>query len=156
MRRARGFTLVEVATTLGLAASLVVLAAPSLTNAASVSKARSVVSRMTQDYLWARGRAAAGSAASVRFVLNANCSWTTTVDGAVDAAHSLDAARVAEMAGSLSCTGRNGSVLPLTFTFDPQGLVQPAAQFSFTSTNGQSWPLRVLGSGTIVHTAGSS
>lgn len=156
MRRARGFTLVELATTLGLAAALVALAAPSLTNTVSVSKAKSVVSRMTQDYLWARGRAAAGSMASIRFVLNADCSWTTMVDDTVDAAHSFDAAQIAQTAGHLSCTGLNGSALPLTFTFDVQGMVLPAAQFSYTAVSGQSWPFRVLGSGTIIHTAGTS
>ncbi len=155
-KHARGFTLIEVATTLSLASALMALAAPSLTNAASVSKSRTVVNKMTQDYLWARGRASMGRATAVRFVLNADCSWTTTIDGVADAAHSFDATQIATAARGTSCRGQTGSALPLTFAFDTQGMVLPSAQFTFVAGNGQTWPLRVLGSGTILHTPGAS
>ncbi len=151
-----GFTMIELAVTMSIAALLLALAAPSLTSAASTAKARVVVNRMTQDYQWARGRAAMGRTASVTFTLNADCSWVTSAGGVVDTAHSYTTTQVAAGAAGLTCTSQAGGALPIVFVFDSQGMVAPSAQLSFTSDKGQVWPLRLLNSGSIVLTTGTS
>ena len=155
MKSMRGFTLVELAVTLVVASILLAVALPSLSTAIANSRARNVVSKFTQDFNSLRSVAASGTH-TVTLTLAGNCSWSATVDGVNDAARSLTATELTNSSSGFACAASGTTVLPVVFTFTPQGFVQPSATFSFTGSSGQTWPIQVLGSGTIAITIGSS
>lgn len=150
----KGFTLIEIAITLVLIAILAFMAVPWMGSAVSTSKAKSVVFRFVEDFKAMRGAAASGSNAVV-LTMNADCSWSASVNGSSDAAHSYSAAQLAAAAPGVSCSATAPTTLPVTFSFDSQGLVSPSAKLNFASTTNQSWPIQVLNSGSVILTGGA-
>lgn len=155
MTATRGFTLVELAVTLAVSSVLVAVTVPYLGTAIGNSRARNTVSKFTQDFNSLRSLAASGTH-TVTLTLASNCSWSANVDGSVDPDRSMTASNLASSAAGFTCAALGTTLLPVVFTFSPQGFVQPSATFSFTGSSGQVWPIQVLGSGTIVITTGSS
>lgn len=150
--RCRGFSLVELMVTVSVIAVLLILVTPSFSNSVSTSRERSVVQKFAQDFDWSRS---AATTRSVSLTLNANCSWSATVDGVVDSSHSMTAATLSGLAAGIACAG--GTVaLPATFAFTSQGFATPNGTLSFTGARGQQWPLQVLYSGSMVRVKGAS
>lgn len=154
LRRVGGFTLIELAVTMVIAMILLAVAAPYLGKAISTARARNVVSKFNQDFSALRGIASSGNHA-VTLLLSSNCTWTATVDGSTDSSRSMTADSLGATSSGFACTGTGATALPVTFTFSQQGYVQPSATFSMTSQTGQTWPVRILGSGTVAITTGS-
>lgn len=149
---ARGFTLIELMVTLTVVALLTLIAVPSFGNATQVSRERSAVQKLMQDFSWARSAAAAaGSVSSTTLTLNANCTWSTTVNGVADATHSMSSTSLSSLAPSMACA----SSLPITFTFTPQGFVNNAGTFTYTGQSGQAYKLQILYSGTVLRLNGA-
>ena len=155
MKPARGFTLIELMVTVSLVAVLMSVVAPFLGNAIANARARNIVSKFRQDFSWARNLAGT-SGRAVTLTLKADCSWSSTVEGTVDASHSLTATELAASASAMSCTGNNTTALPVTMTFTSQGFVAPGATFVFNGPNAQTWPIQILGSGSVIVTRGAS
>ena len=155
LKQSRGFTLIELAITVVIAMILLAVATPYLAKSISTARSRNVVAKFTQDFSSLRGIASSGTH-TVTMALAANCSWTATVDGTIDSTRSMTAASLSTNASGFTCAAMGATTLPVTFTFDAQGYVRPSATFSMTSPTGQTWPIRVLGSGTVVVTKGSS
>ena len=111
---ARGFSLIELMVTITVIAVLLILGAPSFGSSAATARERSVVQKFTQDFDWARG---AAGVSTVTMTLTAACTWSTTVNGVVDAAHFDDGrdALGAQSAG-LACSAGT-LALPATFVF---------------------------------------
>jgi hypothetical protein len=126
-----------------------------------------------QDFTWARGAAGAGDAATllpgisgyptVALTLSTDCHWTTTISTAAsgpvtDPNHSMTAATLLSRAPTLTCAGTPGLALPVTFTFTAQGYTSSAGSISFSSTagSGQTFPLDILSSGSIIRSSSAS
>lgn len=150
--RSTGFTLVELMVTLALLVLVAMQAVPSIGQAVTVARERSVVQKFVQDYDWLRSRA---GSATVALTFNADCSWSATINGAADADHSMTAAALGSTAPSFACSGGT-LALPVTFTFTRQGFVSPNGTLVLTGASGQGWPLQVLYSGSIVRRTGAS
>lgn len=164
--RERGFSLIELTIAMALVALLTVLAVPSFGNAARSSRERSVAQKLVQDFTWARGAAGAGDAAAfgtssgaatVVFTLKRDCSWTTTVNGTVNDAHSLTTAQLADMAPGIACASTSPA-LPAAFAFTPQGFVSSSGSVTYTGASGQAFAFTILYSGSIIRSvaAGAS
>lgn len=151
-RRAVGFTLIELLIVMSVVALLVVMTLPSVSTMAATAKERSVVAKFAQDFDWVRGSSAAKT---VSLTLNTDCTWTTTVNGATDTNHSMTSTTLTSAVIRLSCA--SGSIaLPASFSFTSQGFVNPIGTLGFTGAHGQSWPLQILYSGSIVFANGAS
>lgn len=154
LNKPRGFTLIELMVTISLVGVLMAVVAPYLTNAISNARARNVVSKFRQDFSWLRNQAATGNKV-ITLTLNADCSWSSSIDAAVDTSRSLSSTEIAN-SSSISCSPTNTTVLPVTFNFTNQGFVNPTATFVFNGPNGQKWPVQILSSGTVILTQGAS
>ena len=155
MKFARGFTLIELMVTISLVAILLSVVAPYIASAIANAKARNVVSKFGQDFAWSRNQAATNNLA-VALTLNADCSWSATVDGTVDTSHSVTATELAGNASTVTCTATNATSFPVTLSFTSQGFVRPGASFVFNGPNNQTWPIQILSSGTVIVTRGAS
>lgn len=155
LKQPRGFTLIELAVTIAVVALLAAVVLPYLGGTISNSRSRTVVAKFTQDFAWLRNTAGTGTH-TVTLTLNADCSWAGTVDGNADSARSYSTAQVQQESPGMGCTGQSGTALPVTLTFNSQGFVAPSANFTFSASTGQQWPMQVLGSGTLAITTGSS
>jgi len=149
----RGFSLIELMVTVAIIAVMLAIGVPSFGNSVRASRERSVVQRMTQDFQWARTAAAtqpatgATGATTVQMTIAADCSWSTKVNGASDATHSMSSSAVASTAPGVAC----GGIAPATFTFTPQGFVDTTGQLTFSGTAYAS-PLKfqILSSGAMI------
>ena len=157
----RGFSLVELMVTIAVVALTMVLAAPSFGNATRGARERSVVQKLVQDFAWARGAAVAGDAAAfgasagaatVVLTLKSDCSWTTTVNGTANDAHSLTSAQLATVAPGLGCTATSPA-LPAAFAFTSQGFVSSTGSVTCTSASGQTFTLTILYSGSVLRSS---
>ena len=161
----RGFTLVELMVTIAIIAIMMVLAMPSFGTASRTSRERGVIAHLIQDFTWARGAAGAASAhtldasiaattsPTLTLTLNADCTWSTTINGTVNAAHSMTSTSLATLAPGMSCSG-TAPTLPATFTFTPQGFVNTTGTVTFTGATSTTTQLRVLYSGSILRLNG--
>jgi len=160
LKRAHGFTLIELAIAISLMAMLAALALPALISTVNNARSRSMIQKLMGDFVWARNSAATAASATsgtvATFTVNADCSWSTTVGGVANTAHSLDSTSLGQLAPGLSCTAGSGNTLPLTFNFTPQGFVAPSSTLTYTTNRGQSWVLQVLTSGSMLLTNGAS
>lgn len=154
----RGFTLIELMVAIAIVALTMVLAAPSFGNATRSARERNAVQKLVQDFAWARGAAGAGDAAAwgtssgsatVVLTLKADCSWTTTVNGTVNDAHSYTAAQLAAAAPGIGCAGTSPA-LPAAFTFSAQGFVSTTGTVTYTGASGQAFTLTILYSGSVI------
>lgn len=146
-----GFTLIEVLIVIAIISVLASLALPSLGTMVATGRERSTVDKLTQDFDWLRVQAASAAAS---LTLNPDCTWTATVNGAIDAVHSMTAATLTSRAIQLSC--QNGTLtLPVTFAFSTQGYSSASGTLTVVGGHGQSWPLQVLYSGSIVNNQNS-
>ena len=150
--RGRGFSLIELMVTVAIVALLLVMVMPSFSNSVASSRERTVVQKFVQDFDWSRS---AATTRAVTLTLSANCSWSASVDGVVDTAHSMTPAALSGLAAGIACSG--GTVaLPATFAFTSQGFATPNGTLGFTGARGQQWPLQVLYSGSMVRVKGAS
>ncbi|MDE3009794.1 MAG: GspH/FimT family protein [Pseudomonadota bacterium] len=129
-------------------------AIPALRNSVNTGRARAVAQRFQQDFAWLRGQATTGSHI-ITLTVNSDCSWTAVEDNSAVNAHSFTTAQLATAAPGIGCSLGTGS-LPLSFTFDNQGFVGNAAALTFSASSGQTFPLQILGSGTLVRINGAS
>jgi len=153
-----GFGLIELMVTVAIIAVMMSLAVPSFGNAARSSRERSVVQRLVQDFSWARGAAVTGNASilnsaasgapAVTLKLNANCSWTLSVNNNAVSDHSMALGTLQSTAPNITCSST--IALPATFTFTPQGFVNTTGTVTFTGAGGQAYPLQILYSGTML------
>lgn len=150
--RSTGFTLVELMVTLALLVLVAMQAMPSIGQAVTAARERSVVQKFVQDYDWLRSRA---GSATVVLTFNADCSWSATIDGQDDPDHSMTSTALGRTAPNFTCSGGT-LALPVTFTFTRQGFVSPNGTLVLTGASGQGWPLQVLYSGSIVRRTGAS
>jgi type II secretory pathway pseudopilin PulG len=155
---ARGITLVEVIITVAIITLLLSQAMPSFGNAGRAARERSLVQKLVQDFAWSRAAAGTADAATlgisngaptVVLTLNADCSWTTTINGIVDTTHSLTTAQLAATTPNMACAP-TGLSLPAAFTFTPQGFVDTTGNITYTGASGQAFPLTILFSGSII------
>ena len=165
-RLSRGFSLIELMVVIAIIAIMVSLAVPSFGTGVRAAKERNVVQRLTQDFMWARGAAATADASTLNSSLNgaptltvrvnADCSWTTAVNGTTDAKHSMTTDAVTAAAPGVACSG-TGLTLPATFTFTPQGFVNTTGTLIYTGT-ATTTPLKfqILYSGAIFRAASSA
>lgn len=150
--RQRGFSLIELMVTVTVIAVLLILVTPSFSNSVANSRERGVVQKFTQDFDWSRSVA---TTRTVTLTLNADCSWSASVDGVVDTSHSMTSAALSGVASGIACA--SGTVaLPATFAFTSQGFASPNGTLSFNGARGQQWPLQVLYSGSMVRVKGAS
>lgn len=154
MKSARGFTLIELLVTVTVLALIAILAAPSIGQVLSNARAREVVNRLPQDFSWARGMAANGQN-TVSMTIEANCTWTVTVNGNTQADRSITQAELTARASGLSCAGAGGTALPVTFNFDATGRANASAAIDYTLTGGNTWRIQVLSSGSILTGTGA-
>ncbi len=153
-RRQQGITLIEIMVVLTIVILMTKLALPSLGAAYSNSRARGTLQRLGEDFATLRNVATRGSHSSVTLTLRGDCSWVASIDGNATAAASALAGSLSSdtLPNGLSCTG----TLPLTFNFNSRGGISPSANFTFHSPTGQSWPIQVIGSGTVFVSTGAS
>lgn len=166
--RARGFSLIELMVVVAIIAIMLAIAVPSFGSSVRTSRERSVIQRMTQDFMWARGAAGANDASSltskiavsgvplITFVVRADCSWTVKVNGIDEPDHKMDTTMVTSIAPGAVCSSPSGLALPATFTFTPQGFVNTTGTLTFTGTSGQSFPFQILYSGAMFRTRNAS
>lgn len=170
--RTAGFSLIELMVTIAIIAIGVTLAVPYFGGATTMARERSVMDKMVQDFNWSRvaaGVADAGTLAvtgaagtpTVTLKLEAqatNCSWTTKVNGVTDPVHSMTQAQMATLAPGITCgVTADTLALPITFTFNAQGMVDQSGTVTYSSTQAGStsskfWPLLFLTSGAIINT----
>ena len=154
-----GFSLIELMVTIAVIGFMMVLALPSLGNSARVSRERSLVQQLVQDFTWARGAAGAGNASALlagtsgaptlTLKLLADCSWTTQVNGVTDASHS-NASTSGIACTSVALGASPALVYPVTFTFTPQGYVLTSGNVTATGASSQVFMLNILSSGSII------
>jgi len=147
-----GFTLIEVMVVVALIGIALSQALPAIASAYANARARAVVTKFVQDFAWLRNTAAVNATTAVVLVVNADCSWTSTLNGTTDAAHSTTTAALAKLAPGMGCSLSSA----VTFNFTSQGFVDNSATIGFPSAGGQSWPLLILNSGSVTNTTGAS
>lgn len=162
---ARGFTLIELMVTLVIGAILVTSGISLLGNTLAQARERSVVNKLTQDFSWARTAAIAGDGAAIGatagvrptlvLTLGADCTWTTTVNGTTDAAHSYTATQLGQTAAGMTCTA-TGLTLPATLAFTAQGSIATGGKVTYVGKTTQTFPLQVLTSGFILLTSATA
>jgi len=174
---ATGFSLIELMVVIAIIGIGVTLAVPYFGGAATKARERSIVDRMVQDFNWGRTAAGVSDASTlgitgvtgtpaVQIVLNdqatGGCGWTTTVNGTVDARHSMTQAQMQQQAPGITC-GQTGDTLalPATFTFNGQGFINQTGTITYSSTQAGTtgvkfWPLMFLSSGSVLNTNAAS
>jgi prepilin-type N-terminal cleavage/methylation domain-containing protein len=151
-----GFTLVELAITISIIAILMTIGSTWFGASVRTAKERGVQEKFLQDFGWARAAAGVADASvlnpslagapTLSITLNADCTWSSSVNGSTDAKHSMTTSQLSALSLSLTCSG---TAVPATFVFDNLGGVGTTGSVSFTgSTN--NWVLQVMGSGTVV------
>lgn len=151
-----GFTLVELAITISIIAILMTVGSTWFGTSVRTTKERGVQERFLQDFGWARAASAVADASvlnaslsgppTLSITLNANCSWSASVNGSADARHSMTSSQLSDLGLAMTCSG---TAVPATFVFDNLGGVGTAGSVMFTgSTN--NWVLQVMGSGSVV------
>jgi type IV fimbrial biogenesis protein FimT len=160
-----GFTILELMVTIAIIAMMMVLAMPSFGTAGRSARERGLVAHLIQDFTWARGAAGASSAhaidstltsttsPTVSITLNGDCSWSTSINGTVNVAHSLTLASLNTLAPGMSCSS-TPTALPVTFTFKPQGFVDNTGTVTRTGATSTTNQLRILYSGSIIRLNG--
>ena len=163
----RGYSLIELLVVIAIIAIMMAMAVPSFGSSVRASRERSAIQRLTQDFMWARGASASNDASTLlsgttgapvlRVIVNADCSWRTTVNNVQDPKHSLDTTALAKIAPNVSCAV-SGTTMPATFTFTSQGFVTPTGTLTFTGTAYASNPLvfQILYSGAMFRAASSA
>jgi len=158
LKRVRGFTLIELAIAISILAMLAAFALPALIRTVTNARSRSMTQKLMADFVWARNSAATAANATsgtvATFTVNADCSWSTTVNGTANTAHSMDVTTLGQMAPGLTCSA--GATLPVTFSFTPQGFVTPSSTLTYTTNSGQNWVFQVMTSGSMLLTNGAS
>lgn len=160
----RGFTLIELMVTISIIAILMLLAMPSFGTASRSARERGVVARLIQDFTWARGAAGAATASAldssltavapqITLTLNADCTWSTLINGSANATHSMSSTQLALLAPGMTCSGTS-PLLPATFAFTSQGFVSPTGTVTLSGATTTSAQLRVLYSGAIMRING--
>ena len=143
----RGFTLIELLVAVAIAGIIAAFAIPNFANQIAASHAQTLMNLLASDVQWARGKAAATGQTVTLSFNNPACTWQTTVNGTVDAAHSMTPSQLSS--GSYSQVFCNSA--PLSLTFNPGGSVtgvsSTALQFS---AGGQTYSMLLLASGSIV------
>jgi len=157
-RTQRGFSLIELLVVIAIIAIMMAIAVPSFGSSVRASRERSAVQRLTQDFMWARGASASNDASTLltgtsgaptlKVLVNADCTWTTTVNNTTDPKHSMTSTTLASIAPNAACTA-TGMTLPATFTFTPQGFVTTTGTLTFTGASTQTFALQVLYSGAM-------
>ena len=168
-----GFSLIELMVTIAIIGFMMVLALPSLGNSVRTSRERAVMQKFVQDFTWARGAAGAGDASALAaglsgpptlsLVLNADCSWSTTISTTIaagtlvtpDPVHSMALADVTKQASGIACTsaalGATAALTyPITFNFSSQGYVSASGNVTATGASSQVFKLNILTSGSII------
>ena len=170
LKRRRGFSLIELMVVLAIIGIGLTLAVPYFAGASTAARERGTISKFQQDFDW--GRAAAGAfnvsgtppgVPIVKLKLFADCHWETTVNTVLDPVHSMTTTQLAGLTPAITCV--SGSTvqptaatlpLPSTFTFTPQGFVDVTGTLTFNGSNGVSWPLQFLLSGSVIRAQGTS
>ena len=161
-RSHRGFTLIELMVTIGIAAILGLLVVPNLVSMVDSGKTAVLVNKFPQDVAWARNQAVT-TQQPVQILLTGiaanNCTWETQTgtyksDGSLvwttNPEHSITTTQVQASYPNASCTEQNGTgtVLP----FNSQGLItnDNAPTITVQDAHNQTWTLQVLTSGTVL------
>lgn len=158
-RRARlGFTLIEVMVTIAIIALFLTIVSTYFAQSVRAARERGVPERFLQDFGWARSAAATARAGALvsslsgvptlTLTVGADCTWTASINGTANVAHSLTSAQLGSSGASLGCSGM---ALPATFAFDNQGGVSTTGSITFIGTT-NTWTLQVLASGVVVRT----
>jgi type IV fimbrial biogenesis protein FimT len=167
MRRSlsRGFTLVELIITIAIIAIMMAMAVPQFSSTGRASRERGVVSKLVQDFTWSRGAAGAASANSIdttlsstatpvlALTINGDCTWTTTINGTTNVAHSMTSAQLTQLAPGMTCSSTSPT-LPATFTFTSLGFVDKTGTVTMTGATTTTAQLRILYSGAIMRLNG--
>jgi len=152
----RGFSLIELMVTVAIIAVMLAIGVPSFGTSVRAARERTVVQRMTQDFMWVRGTAGAATTTAAQVKIFADCHWTTTINGAADDKHSMTALQVSAQAPGVSCSGI-GMALPATFDFNPQGFVSTTGTLQFIGTaNPAALKFEILYSGAMFRANGTS
>jgi prepilin-type N-terminal cleavage/methylation domain-containing protein len=160
----RGFSVIELMVTIAIAALMMVLALPYFGKATKQAQERRVKQQLVQDITWARGAAgaadqssldsslASGTTPSVTLTINADCTWTTKIGTATNAAHTL-----ASTPTTMSCAAAASGGLPVgtAISFTPQGFAKKAGTLIMTGTT-QTYQLQLLYSGSVLETHATS
>jgi prepilin-type N-terminal cleavage/methylation domain-containing protein len=164
----RGFSLIELMVTIAIIGVMLALAVPYLGHMAGQANERLVKQRFIQDFTWARGAAGAADARALdaslasgtptlTMVLNADCTWTTSISGTANSQHSMSSAEITRIASSMTCAPSNGlPAMPVTFTFSPQGFVGGTGTLTMTGPSLQAFQMQILYSGSILTTHAAS
>jgi prepilin-type N-terminal cleavage/methylation domain-containing protein len=153
-RSIRGFTLIELMVTIGIAAILSLMVVPNLIDMVDSGKTSVLVNKFPQDVAWARNQAVTTQQTVSMALSSSGCDWQTTVGATAQAEHSMSNAAT-EYPG-VQCKITNPPASGTLF-FTPQGLVTdgpggtPASPtITVTAKQGQTWILQMLGSGTVI------
>ncbi|MBV8503058.1 MAG: prepilin-type N-terminal cleavage/methylation domain-containing protein [Paucibacter sp.] len=156
-----GFTMVELSITIAVAALLAALAAPAILAMTQNARTRSMVQKLMSDFVWVRNTSAltanATSGTVATLTINADCSWSSSVNGVANPAHSMTTATLSQNAPGLTCSAT--TAFPVTLNFTPQGFLTPQSPtptVTYLSNKGQAWPLQVMTSGSVLLTQGAS
>jgi prepilin-type N-terminal cleavage/methylation domain-containing protein len=164
-RHGRGFTLIEMMVTIGIAALLGLMVVPNLVSMVDAGRTSVMVNKFPQDVAWARNQAVT-TQQPVQIDLSGlaanNCTWTTqtgayqadgTIAWATSAEHSLTAAQQQASYPNATCQEKGGTAN--TLVFDSQGLISNgnAPTITVNDAHGQAWTLQVLTSGTVLQNA---
>ena len=162
-RTQRGFSLIELMVVIAIIAIMMAMAVPSFGSSVRVSRERSAVQRLTQDFMWARGATASNDASTLlagtsgspllQVKVLADCTWTTTVNGVQDPKHSMT--DLSAIAPGATCSGV-GMAMPVTFQFTSQGFVSPTGTLTFHGASTQAYALQVLYSGAMFRVVNAS
>jgi type IV fimbrial biogenesis protein FimT len=159
----RGFTLVELMITITIIGIMMALAVPQFGTTGRAARERGVVAKLVQDFTWSRGAAGAASANSIdsslsstatpaiQLTLNTDCTWTTTINGTTNTAHSMTSTQLAALAPNMSCAS---SAPPAQFNFTSQGFVDKTGTITVTGATTTTIQLRILYSGSIMRING--
>jgi prepilin-type N-terminal cleavage/methylation domain-containing protein len=153
--RQTGFTLIEMMVTIAIAALLGLMVVPNLVSMVDSGKTSVLVNKFPQDVAWARNQAVT-TQQPVTITLGANntCTWSTSVGGTVIAEHSMSPTQIANSYPNVSCSITGGNTQ--TLTFDSQGFINTAPTIVVKASQGQTWTLQVLASGSVILNANTA
>ena len=154
-----GFSLIELMVTVAVIGFMMVLGLPSLGNSVRTSRERAAVQQFVQDFTWARGAAGSSDASlllsgatgapTLQLTLNADCSWTTTVNGTTEPVHTVTPSGITCTSSAVGTT-IPALTYPILFKFTPQGYVAPSGNVTATGASGQVFKLNIFSSGSII------